>query len=419
MGNCGAALAIDSSYWLNTILLGFILKYSSAIQRTPLSFSKDVFLSIGGFFRFAVPSGIMVCLEWWSCELLAMPSGLFPNAQLEISVLSMWSTSFPVLLVFDFVGISMGLILISIFPSSLTIGSLHFYIPYSFGAAVRSILKRFSYALNYNYVIQAARLTIWGVMILEAAEVAVASTTLFCCRNVLGNVFNDDKEVVDYVTGMVPLVCLSIFIDSFQAVLSVNLQASIQIHSQNLWRLKCCKKPLLGGIARGCGWQHIGAYVNLGAFYFGWNSYSSCVGICFPHGGKRLLDWTNNRALSAVHPSLSDNEFNWQKTGTGVEQRSRGENHEVSEESFEGIWAGSNQDLKEQTVYIYHNRNIWRSPAYPEQQTQARAKATRVQIYAWTENSNSKITSVATVASEAATAEEAAAPPTPNPGSRQ
>ena len=60
MGNCGAALAIGLSYWLNAILLGFYLKYSAATERTPLSFSKDVFLSIGEFFRFAVPSAVMV-----------------------------------------------------------------------------------------------------------------------------------------------------------------------------------------------------------------------------------------------------------------------------------------------------------------------------------------------------------------------
>ncbi|KAE8716483.1 MATE efflux family protein isoform 2 [Hibiscus syriacus] len=56
-----------------------------------------------------------------------------------------------------------------------------------------------------------------------------------------GYVYSNEKEVVDYVTIMAPYVCVSVILDSIHAVLS--------------------------GIARGCGWQHIGAYVNLTAFY--------------------------------------------------------------------------------------------------------------------------------------------------------
>lgn len=41
MGNSGAALAISLSYWLNAIFLGFYLKYSSALEATRVSFSKD------------------------------------------------------------------------------------------------------------------------------------------------------------------------------------------------------------------------------------------------------------------------------------------------------------------------------------------------------------------------------------------
>ncbi|KAM7520288.1 hypothetical protein LguiB_019250 [Lonicera macranthoides] len=61
LGNAGAALAIGLSYWLNVVVLVLYVKYSSACERTPVSFSsKDVFQSMGEFFRFAVPSAIMV-----------------------------------------------------------------------------------------------------------------------------------------------------------------------------------------------------------------------------------------------------------------------------------------------------------------------------------------------------------------------
>ena len=60
LGNGGAAVAIGLSYWLNVIFLGLYVKYSSTCKKTLVSFSKNVFLSIGEFFHFAIPSAVMV-----------------------------------------------------------------------------------------------------------------------------------------------------------------------------------------------------------------------------------------------------------------------------------------------------------------------------------------------------------------------
>ncbi|KAF7112882.1 hypothetical protein RHSIM_RhsimUnG0182700 [Rhododendron simsii] len=177
-------------YWLNVILLGFYVKYSSSVERTRTSFSRDVFLSTEEFIRFAVPSAIMVCLEWWSYELFILLSGLSPNPELETSVLSI----------------------------CLTTATLHFYIPYSFGAAASTRVSNELGAGNP----EAARLAVWAVIALDAVEVTIASATLFCCRHILGRAFSNDKEVVDYVTDVAPLLCISIIMDSFQAVLSGN-----------------------------------------------------------------------------------------------------------------------------------------------------------------------------------------------------
>nr|XP_016475299.1 PREDICTED: protein DETOXIFICATION 9-like [Nicotiana tabacum] len=78
-------------------------------------------------------------------------------------------------------------------------------------------------------------------MSLAVAETVVVSTVTFLCRGVLGKAYSNDQQVVDYVAAITPFLCLSIVTDSLQAVIS--------------------------GIARGSGWQIIGAYVNLGAFY--------------------------------------------------------------------------------------------------------------------------------------------------------
>ncbi|XAR51504.1 hypothetical protein NMG60_11006150 [Bertholletia excelsa] len=209
MGNTGAAFSIGLSYWLNAILLGIYLKFSSASEKTCVSFSWDVLHSIGEFFCLAVPSAVMVCLEWWSYEILILLTGLLPHAELETSVFSICHS----------------------------ITTLHYYIPYAFSAAASTRISNELGAGNPR----AAQLIVWAVVVLEAAEATIATTALFCCRYIVGHAFNDDKEVVDYVRDITPLICLAIFMDSLQAVLA--------------------------GVGRGSGWQHIGAYVNLGAYY--------------------------------------------------------------------------------------------------------------------------------------------------------
>ncbi|XP_022769619.1 protein DETOXIFICATION 9-like [Durio zibethinus] len=87
LGNTGAALAISFSYWLNVILLGFYMRYSSSCERTRIPYLKDVFPIVKKFFQFAIPSDVMACLEWWSFEIIVLISGLLPNSDLSSSSL--------------------------------------------------------------------------------------------------------------------------------------------------------------------------------------------------------------------------------------------------------------------------------------------------------------------------------------------
>jgi MATE family multidrug resistance protein len=60
LANLGAAVAIGISNWLNVILLGLYMKYSSACKKTLLPISIEMFQGIGEFFGFAIPSATMV-----------------------------------------------------------------------------------------------------------------------------------------------------------------------------------------------------------------------------------------------------------------------------------------------------------------------------------------------------------------------
>lgn len=264
LGNLGAALAISISYWLNAIFLVLYMKYSSACEKTRVPVSMEVFQGMGEFFRFAIPSAVMICLEWWSFELLILLSGLLPNPELETSVLSVCLN---------------------------TISTLYM-IPYGLGAAGSTRVSNELGAGNP----QKARLAVYALMFLAVTETAVVSTTLFASRRVFGYLFSNEKEVVDYVTNMSPLVCLSVILDSIQGVLS--------------------------GVARGCGWQHIGAFINLGAFYLCGIPVAATLAFWLQLRGRGLWIGVQTGALlQTTLLCIMAGFTNWEKLATKARQR--------------------------------------------------------------------------------------------------
>ncbi|PQQ02142.1 hypothetical protein Pyn_01318 [Prunus yedoensis var. nudiflora] len=191
LGSIGAALAISFSYWFNVLLLGFYMKYSVACQKTRAHvLSIEVFLNIKEFFRFAVPSALMACLEWWIYEVLILLSGILSNPKLETSVLSI----------------------------CFTITYLHYFIPYAFGATAST---RDSNELGAGNP-QAAKVTVCAVMVLAMVEMIVVSTALFSYPHILGLAFSSDREIVERIADMAPLISLSIVTDGLQAELGTH-----------------------------------------------------------------------------------------------------------------------------------------------------------------------------------------------------
>jgi MATE family multidrug resistance protein len=274
LDNLGGALAVDISIWLNVIFLVLYMRYSSACAKTRAPISMDVLRGVGEFFSFAIPSAVMICLEWWSFELLILLSGLLPNPELETSVLSVCLN---------------------------TIATLY-SIPYGFGAAASTRISNELGAGNP----QGARVATFAVMILAVVETTIVSSTLFATRRIFGYTFSNEKEVVDYVTAMAPLVCLSVIMDSLQGVLS--------------------------GVARGCGWQHIGAYVNLGAFYLVGIPMAATLAFWVQMRGKGL--WIGIQVGAIVQTillSIITSCTNWEKQATKARER-----------LFEGRSSGNN-----------------------------------------------------------------------------
>ncbi|KVI02785.1 hypothetical protein Ccrd_018925, partial [Cynara cardunculus var. scolymus] len=97
---------------------------------------------------------------------------------------------------------------------------------------LRFVTKSKARNLGPFYMVYFPRLAVRVVMLVIITEATIVSTAVFGCRHFLGKAYSNDKPVVSYVASMAP------------------------------------------------GWQHIGAYVNLGAFYlFG---IPAAVGLGFP-----------------------------------------------------------------------------------------------------------------------------------------
>ncbi|KAJ6826010.1 protein DETOXIFICATION 12-like isoform X2 [Iris pallida] len=264
LGNVGAALSMSMLYWLNALILGLYITYSESCKMTRSPITKEAFRGINEFLRLAIPSATMMCLEWWSFELLILLSGLLPNPKLETAVLSVCLTSISCL----------------------------YAIPYGLSAAVSTRVSNELGAGNPRR----ARLAVHVVMVMALTEAVLVSVTLFALRRVVGYAYTNEKEVIDYVMEIVPLLCISVIMDSLQGVLS--------------------------GVARGCGWQHIGAYVNLGAFYLFGIPVALVLGFLLHKRGKGLwIGILGGATLQTVLLLIITGCINWQQQAKMAKER--------------------------------------------------------------------------------------------------
>ncbi|KAJ1437823.1 Multi antimicrobial extrusion protein [Sesbania bispinosa] len=209
LGNRGAAIANAISYWINVLILTLYVKFSPSCSKTWTGFSKEALHGIPSFLTLAIPSAAMVCLEMWSFEMMVLLSGLLPNPKLETSVLSI----------------------------CLNTSTTVWMIPFGLSGAVST---RVSNELGAGHP-RAARLAVYFVFVMAIVEGIFVGAVMILIRNIWGYAYSNEVEVINYVAIMLPILATSIFLDALQCVLS--------------------------GAARGCGWQKIGAFINLGSYY--------------------------------------------------------------------------------------------------------------------------------------------------------
>lgn len=230
LGCKGAAMATAVSYWINVLLLALYIKFSSACSKSFTGFSREAFNDVLGFLKLAIPSAIMICLEYWSFEMVVLLSGLLPNPKLETSVLSI----------------------------SLNTCWMVYMISVGLGGAVSTRVSNELGAGNP----QRARLAVCVAAVIAASEGLLIGTITILARHIWGKLYSNETEVIKYVAKIMLLLAISDFLDGFQCVLS--------------------------GAARGCGWQTLCAIINLGAYYVVGIPFSVFLAFFFHMGGMGL-----------------------------------------------------------------------------------------------------------------------------------
>ncbi|KAA3476024.1 protein DETOXIFICATION 16-like [Gossypium australe] len=143
---------------------------------------------------------------------------------------------------------------------------------------------------------EAARLAVNVVIAMAIFEALLVGSILMLIRNILGYAYSNEVEVVKYVAALLPLVAISNLLDSLQCILSGN--------------------------ARGCGWQKIGAYINLGSYYIVGIPCAVLLAFVLNVGGKGLwLGIICALAVQVTSLSIVTIRTNWEQEARKATER--------------------------------------------------------------------------------------------------
>jgi MATE family multidrug resistance protein len=178
-----------------------------AVRRTMQPPSWEALSDIKEFFSLGVPGLVMLCAEWWAFELL--------------TVLASW----------------LGAEAVAAETIIMQIASLAFMIPLGLGIAATTVVGN---ALGAGEVELARSLSKLVVYILLGCELIVSPAILLFGTHFV-SLFSSDELVLSIARSSVPVLAVFTIVDGLSAV--------------------------LGGVTKGAGLQHLGAYCNIGGFY--------------------------------------------------------------------------------------------------------------------------------------------------------
>uniref|UniRef100_A0A8C6IS25 Multidrug and toxin extrusion protein n=1 Tax=Melopsittacus undulatus TaxID=13146 RepID=A0A8C6IS25_MELUD len=207
LGLVGSAWANTVSQYTQAILLFLYVWWKKIYVETWGGWCKDCLLDWGSFTWLAVPSMLMMCIEWWTFEIGSFLAGL-------LSVVELGAQS----VIYE-------------------LSSAAYMVPLGFSVAAS---VRVGNALGSGDVVQAKTSCITALLCTEVFAVVVA-TLLGTLKDVVGYIFTNDKEIVILVSKVMIIFAPFHLFDAAAAT--------------------------CGGVLRGTGKQKLGAIANAVGYY--------------------------------------------------------------------------------------------------------------------------------------------------------
>nr|XP_008957614.2 multidrug and toxin extrusion protein 1 isoform X2 [Pan paniscus] len=207
LGVIGSALAnLISQYTLALLLFLYILG-KKLHQATWGGWSLECLQDWASFLRLAVPSMLMLCMEWWAYEVGSFLSGILGMVELGAQSI--------------------------VYELAIIV----YMVPAGFSAAAS---VRVGNALGAGDMEQARKSSTVSLLITVLFAVAF-SVLLLSCKDHVGYIFTTDRDIINLVAQVVPIYAVS-----------------------HLFEALACTS---GGVLRGSGNQKVGAIVNTIGYY--------------------------------------------------------------------------------------------------------------------------------------------------------
>ncbi|KAI9592465.1 mate-domain-containing protein [Syncephalis fuscata] len=213
VGFIGAPIAIAITHWFNFGLSIMYVRYIGG-GKCWGGFSREAFRGWGQFIKLGLAGVGLICSEWWAFEIVALAAGY------------------------------LGTISLAAQSIVLTTVAILYMIPSGISITVANRIGNELGAKNDNR----AHLACNSALLLAACVATFNTLLLLIFKGQWGLLFNNDPEVVELVSKVLPIVALFQIGDVFGGI--------------------------CGGVLRGAGQQHFGAYLTLFGYY----------AICFPLG---------------------------------------------------------------------------------------------------------------------------------------
>ncbi|KAH9690539.1 protein DETOXIFICATION 27 [Citrus sinensis] len=208
VGLVGTAITLDFSWWLSVLGL-FLYTVCGGCPLTWTGFSAQTFVGLWEFFKLSVASGVMLLLENIYYRALIIVSGYMHNTEVAVDALSICVTVF----------------------------GWESMIPLGFLAATGVRVANELGAGNANGAKFAAIVSVLNSLLVGLCFLSIIIAT----PEKLAMIFTSSSAVITMVNELAILLALTILLN--------------------------CIQPVLTGVAVGCGWQALVAFVNIGSYY--------------------------------------------------------------------------------------------------------------------------------------------------------